>query len=49
MRDSRKDRPNKMLLPTPRRRVAAFARTSGLVTHITPELDHRIGVAELCR
>jgi len=34
---------------TPSRLMAAFTRTSGLATHITPELDHRIGVAELCR
>jgi uncharacterized protein YdeI (YjbR/CyaY-like superfamily) len=33
----------------PSRLVAAFTRTSGLATHITPELNHRIGVAELCR
>jgi hypothetical protein len=30
---------------TPSRLVAAFTRTSGLATHITPELDHWVGVA----
>ena len=40
MRDNRKDRPNKTLQITPSRFVAAFTRTSGLATHITPKLDH---------
>jgi hypothetical protein len=50
VRDNRKDRPNKMLQITPSLLVAAFTRTSGFAsTHITPEVDDRIGLAELSR